>query len=239
MFALAVAGFGCAAFADIYVHGTLSVVNPMALSAVAVIGVFFLLISLVTTRQHAISSRRPYRSSDQLTSELESVISALESTNTRLNASEARYKGLVDAQGDAILRRTPDGRLTYANEAFFRLFRSRRPAASSARPGGPSRIPIPRRRCSGVLPVAKPGRERVSYDQHIKTIAGYRWIAWEDYAIRDTEGRLVEMQSVGRDITERKRLEGELTEARDKAQEASRSKTHFSRHDEPRNPHSR
>src|SRR6267142_65139 len=41
---------------------------------------------------------------------------------SRLNASEARYKGLVDAQGDAIFRRGCDGRVTYANEAFLKLF---------------------------------------------------------------------------------------------------------------------
>jgi signal transduction histidine kinase/CheY-like chemotaxis protein len=61
----------------------------------------------------------------------------------------------------------------------------------------------------------------------VKTIAGYRWIAWEDYAIRDSEGRLVEIQSVGRDVTERKLLEAALTEARDRAEEANRAKSRF------------
>src|SRR6185312_16303170 len=55
----------------------------------------------------------------------------------------------------------------------------------------------------------------------------YRWIAWEDYAIRDSYGRLVEVQSVGRDITERKVLEEALTEARDSAEAASRAKSGF------------
>ena len=51
------------------------------------------------------------------------------------------------------------------------------------------------------------GRERVIYDHHVKTVAGYRWIAWEDYPIRDGDGHLVEIQSVGHVITERKTLE--------------------------------
>ena len=42
--------------------------------------------------------------------------------NARLNQSEARYKGLVDAQGDAIFRRDAASRLTYGNDAFFKLF---------------------------------------------------------------------------------------------------------------------
>ncbi|HUB84121.1 MAG TPA: ATP-binding protein, partial [Rhizomicrobium sp.] len=55
----------------------------------------------------------------------------------------------------------------------------------------------------------------------------WRWIAWEDYAIRDTSGKLIEVQSVGRDITERKALEDALTEARDKAEAANRAKSGF------------
>ena len=71
------------------------------------------------------------------------------------------------------------------------------------------------------------GQERVSYDQLIKTVAGYRWIAWEDYAIRGIDGALLEIQSVGRDITERKELQDALTEARDKAEDANRAKSRF------------
>src|SRR6202012_875719 len=61
----------------------------------------------------------------------------------------------------------------------------------------------------------------------VRTALGYRWIAWEDYAIRDSYGRLVEVQSVGRDVTERKALEEALTEARDSAEAASRAKSGF------------
>ena len=71
------------------------------------------------------------------------------------------------------------------------------------------------------------GRNRARYDQHVKTANGYRWIAWEDFAVRDSHGRLVEVQSVGRDITDRKILEDALTEARDNAEEASRAKSGF------------
>src|SRR6202042_538553 len=65
------------------------------------------------------------------------------------------------------------------------------------------------------------------YDQHVKTANGYRWIAWEDFAVRDSHGRLVEVQSVGRDITDRKTLEDALMVARDSAEPASRPKSGF------------
>ncbi|HEY0302727.1 MAG TPA: ATP-binding protein, partial [Rhizomicrobium sp.] len=61
----------------------------------------------------------------------------------------------------------------------------------------------------------------------VRTAYGWRWIAWEDYAVRDASGRLVEVQSVGRDITERKALEDAITDARDKAEAGSRAKSGF------------
>ncbi len=61
----------------------------------------------------------------------------------------------------------------------------------------------------------------------MRTTAGWRWISWKDYAVRDSQGRLVEVQSVGRDVTERKVLENALTEARDNAEAASRAKSGF------------
>ena len=45
--------------------------------------------------------------------------------------------------------------------------------------------------------------------------------------MRDSHARLVEVQSVGRDITDRKALEEALTEARDKAEQANRAKSGF------------
>ena len=51
---------------------------------------------------------------------LESSLASAAAANAQLNQSETRYKGLVDAQGDAIFRRAADSRLTYGNDAFFK-----------------------------------------------------------------------------------------------------------------------
>ncbi|MEJ1967937.1 MAG: ATP-binding protein [Rhizomicrobium sp.] len=144
----------------------------------------------------------------------------------RLNQSEARYKGLVDAQGDAIFRRAPDSRLTYGNDAFFKLF-GLNPQRDIGRPFAPELHPDSRAPVFGSFAGLETGRARVRYDQHVRTAYGWRWIAWEDYAVRDAQGRLVEVQSVGRDITERKALEDAITDARDKAEAGSRAKSGF------------
>jgi len=226
IFALLAVALGVAALVDVQLNGRLTLIDPRLLGGLAVIGTGFLLFGVVSMRDKATDLAGRTDRLTALTGELESFITALEAANTRLHASEARYKGLVDAQGDAILRRTSDGRMTYANEAFYKLFGVRHEDVIGQvfRPEPHPDSPPP---VFGKLAGREMGRERVSYDQHVKTMAGYRWIAWEDYAIRDFDGRLVEIQSVGRDITERKHLEAALTDARDKAQDANRAKSHF------------
>ncbi len=225
-FALIAAALAVAALWDEHIHGRLTLIDPQLLAALAILGTGFLLFGLISARDRATEYECRTDRLTALTDEFEAFIAALEAANARLNASEARYKGLVDAQGDAILRRTPDGRLTYANEAFFKLFGVMRDAVigQTFRPELHPESPPP---IFGRLAGRETGLERVRYDQHVMTVAGYRWLAWEDYAIRDATGRLVEVQSVGRDITERKVLEAALMEARDKAEEANHAKSHF------------
>ena len=45
---------------------------------------------------------------------------------------------------------------------------------------------------------------RAYVEQRALTAKGWRWLAWEDYAIRDEAGQTIEIQAVGRDITDLK-----------------------------------
>ena len=132
----------------------------------------------------------------------------------------------MDAQGDVIVRRAPDSRLTYGNEVFFNLF-GLTPEAALGKPFAPELHPESRSPMFGSFGGQETGHVRVKYDQHLQTMHGWRWIAWEDYPVRNSGGRLIEIQSVGRDITERKHLEEALTAAKDKAEAANRAKSGF------------
>ena len=101
------------------------------------------------------------------------------------------------------------------------------PARAIGYPFAPQPHPESRAPLFGVFTALESGQGRSRYDQHVRTAQGYRWIAWEDFAVRDAHGRLVEVQSVGRDITERKSLEQALVEARDPAEAGSRAKSGF------------
>ena len=63
------------------------------------------------------------------------------------------------------------------------------------------------------------------HDQKISTVDGARWIAWREVTVR-TDGDS-EVQSVGRDVTDRVSAEHALAEARDQAEAANRAKSRF------------
>jgi PAS domain S-box-containing protein len=220
---LALGAFACA---DIAQHGRLTYFPAWVMVAPAGFGLVLLVAGLFDAHSRARQSEARAADLNFLTEKLEATLATMRSMNGRLYESEVRYKGLVDAQGDAIFRRAPDSRLTYANDAFFKLFALSAQTAVG-RPFAPELHPDSRAPMFGSFAGLENGQPRVRYDQHVRTAYGWRWIAWEDYAVRDANGRLIEIQSVGRDITERKALEDALTEARDKAEAANRAKSGF------------
>ena len=63
--------------------------------------------------------------------------------------------------------------------------------------------------------------------QHAVTAMGPRWIEWEEQLVAAPHGGGLEVQSVGRDITEQRRVDMQLAEARDQAESANRAKGRF------------
>jgi PAS domain S-box-containing protein len=225
--------FGLAALAllvvslcDLIVHGRPVWFQPWSLGMLVAVVLAYVLHSFVSMRTHYETAERQTQQLHATATRLQKSLAAVSAANAQLNQSEIRYKGLVDAQGDAIFRRAPDSTLTYGNDAFFRLF-GLNPQTAIGKPFAPELHPDSRAPYFGSFGGLETGHARARYDQYVRTAYGWRWLAWEDYAIRDSLGRLVEVQSVGRDITDRKALEEALTDARDKAEAASRAKSGF------------
>ena len=215
-----------AALADIVLFGRLTLFSPVSFGALLTVALAFLINNLLTSREKRELLEKQTAELKASQARLEASLRNAAAMNQRLYQSEVRYKGLVDAQGDVIFRRDGSSRLTYANEAFFKMF-GLDPKRAIGFPFAPELHPESRAPLFGSFAALEQGRGRAGYDQHIRTPNGYRWIAWEDYAIRDSYGRLVEVQSVGRDITERKAMEDALGAARDTAEAASRAKSGF------------
>src|ERR1043165_5565008 len=102
--------------------GRLSLISPVSFGALLALMLVFLLKALHRARGRGELLSRQAAQLQSVAGRLEASLANAAAINARLNQSEARYKGLVDAQGDAIFRRDGENRLTYGNDAFFKLF---------------------------------------------------------------------------------------------------------------------
>jgi len=177
-------------------------------------------VELLAARRDRSGDERVASLADRLDASLES----LRDLQWEVREREALYRDLLDHQGDVILRRNADGRLSFANDAFCRTFGLAREAAL----GQVFRLPLANTADDFAVPTFPPrGGERQNRVVELATEDGPRWFVWEDFTILDGDGRVSEIQSVGRDITEQRASELALAVARDEAMDASKAKSRF------------
>jgi PAS domain S-box-containing protein len=124
-----------------------------------------------------------------------------------LRLSEARYREIVEHQLDLVSRVARDGTLTYANEAYARYF-GRRPEDIVGASYGPIVYPEDLPRLEAALASLEPAHPVVVIEHRVVRGDGaVRWVQWTNRALHDASGALVEIQSAGRDVTERKQAE--------------------------------
>ena len=118
-----------------------------------------------------------------------------------LRDSEARYRSLVQVSQDLIVRMDLTGNLTFVNDAWCAKFARTREEVI-----GRSVMPRivdadqPTARDALAALTRPPHRVRVEIRQ--LAVDGIRWMEWEGCAIFDDAGRVVELQAIGRDITQ-------------------------------------
>ena len=148
---------------------------------------------------------------------LEARLDEAEDRNWEIREAQERAKSFFEAQDDVIVRRDGNGAITYANDAFCTLAgRAREDLLGDGfalAGGGARRDDAASRRHAGPTTRKSP------------TPDGARWIAWREVTVRADGGS--EMQSVGRDVTDRVIAERALAGARDQAEAANRAKSRF------------
>ncbi len=131
-------------------------------------------------------------------------------TREELAQSERRYRQVVDHQSEVICRYTPEFRFSFANEAYCRAFGS-----------NPDEIvgtnvldlipPEHRERVTTLANrILNTGEAQAHSHETLHKDGSWRWYEWVDHPIFDDSGKIVEIQAVGRDITEQKNAEDEL-----------------------------
>jgi len=143
---------------------------------------------------------------------------AMADRNWELQEAEQRARSLFESQGDLIVLRDADGRISFANDAYCELAQAPRGALIGSR----ATLKILEQGDTAL----EPSGTRV-HDQKIDGPLGPRWIAWREGLVRNDAGGPAEMQSVGRDVTDRTESERALSEARDQADAANRAKSRF------------
>jgi PAS domain S-box-containing protein len=127
-----------------------------------------------------------------------------------LRESEAHYRALVESQCDMVCRWRPDSTLVFVNTAYCDFF-------------GKTRDELLGKTWLDLVPESARAAVRRQYEEiarhpvtheyeHQVTVADgtCRWQAWSGIPTFDASGRLLEFQSVGRDVTARKRDEDAL-----------------------------
>lgn len=133
-----------------------------------------------------------------------------------LKRSEARYRNLIETQTEFIVRWLPDGTHTFVNDAYCRFFDQPRDAIL-----GTSLFQRVHERDRDTVRAKIAGlsaTQPTAMDEHrVVTPDGVvYWQEWMDQGIFDEEGILVEIQSVGRDISERRRAEEQLRQSEER-----------------------
>jgi PAS domain S-box-containing protein len=143
---------------------------------------------------------------------------AMADRNWELQEAEQRARSLFESQGDLIVLRGADGRITFVNDAYCELAHKERNELIGSR----FQFTVVEQGASAI----ESSGTRI-HDQRIETALGLRWIAWREALVRFDAGAPAEMQCVGRDVTDRTETERALSEARDQADAANRAKSRF------------
>ncbi|WP_207480880.1 PAS domain S-box protein [Arenibaculum pallidiluteum] len=160
--------------------------------------------------------------------EVAALARSLEGANTELRTSEAKYREIYENAVEGIFQTSPDGRMLSANPALARIYGYSDPfqMIDELRDVARQLYVEPRRRGEFVQLIE---REEVhGFESQVRRRDGeVIWISESARAVRDEVGGILYYEGRVEDITERKRAEAVLRDAKEQSDMASRAKTEF------------
>jgi PAS domain S-box-containing protein len=144
-----------------------------------------------------------------------------------LRRSEERFRSLAENMREVVwMAGPPEGsEEPYASPAYERVWG--RPLDGGNQMAWMEAVHPDDREKARRFVAAASGRERAEAEFRILTPQGEKWIRNQAFPIHDQAGQLVRVVGIAEDITERKRYEAELIQARVDADAANRAKSCF------------
>lgn len=165
-------------------------------------------------------------------------ITARKRSEAALRRSEAKYRELVQNTNSIIVRYDPLGHITFFNEYARKFFGFPLHEIIGLNILGsiiPWRSSAGRDYRSLIIDFLKhPDRYPTNEIENVRRDGSRAWVAWTNKPVRDKKGRIVEILSVGVDVTQRKQAQEQvhfLTHQLIKAQENERLKISQDLHD--------
>ncbi|MBE2260134.1 MAG: PAS domain S-box protein [Rhodobacteraceae bacterium] len=156
-------------------------------------------------------------------------ITARRRSEQALLESELKYRELVENANSIILRWNPEGQITFINEFGLQFFGYAEEQLLGRHVVGTI---VPPFESSGqdlralMKDICRsPERFEHNINENIRCGGERVWVAWTNRAIVDASGKVVEVFSVGSDITERKHAEVELQRYREQLEELVAERT--------------
>ncbi len=148
-----------------------------------------------------------------------------------IKESEKKYRDLVESANCIILRWDTQGRICFLNDYGLRFFGYQLEdiigsyildtfVSSKDVSGEDLRNMIAEICCT-------PEKYQLNENENICKDGRRVWVTWSNKPIYDDQGKLIEILSVGTDITDRKQAEKELQSAKEVADTANRAKSEF------------
>lgn len=127
-----------------------------------------------------------------------------------LHESEARYRAVVEDQTETICRFRSDNTYTLVNDVYCRFF-GRTRQELLGRQWSPEAVPEDLPLIEAKLRTLSPANPVVVIENRVYSGTGeVRWMQFVNRGFFDAAGQLVEVQAVGRDITDRRQMEEKL-----------------------------
>ena len=135
-------------------------------------------------------------------------------TEAELLEIKDRYQAVVEDQTEIICRYKPDGTYVFVNDAFCRFFGKPKTTLLSKK-WFPESHPDDQEMILQKLNTMSPLNQVVPIENRVYSATGnLHWVQFINRGMYDEHGKLLEVQSIGRDITERKNIEEFLDQIR-------------------------